>query len=61
MGIDSPARGGGFAAKNIVNSHGIVAEMKGILVYNPIEDVILSANGKQKSTLIAVKELLQST
>lgn len=58
MGIDSPARGGGFAAKNIVNSYGIVAEMKGILVNRSIEQLIQSAAGKRKNTLIAVEKLL---
>lgn len=59
MGIDSPARGGGFAAKNIVNSCGIVAEMKGILVSRSIEQLIQSATGKRKNTLIAVEKLLR--
>ena len=58
MGIDSPARGGGFVAKNIVNSYGIGAEMKGILANNTIDSVILNAAGKKKSTLLAIKELL---
>lgn len=58
MGIDSPARGGGFAAKNIVNSYGIVAEMKGILASRSIEQLIQSAAGKRKNTLIAVEKLL---
>lgn len=58
MGIDSPARGGGFAAKNIVNSYGIVAEMKGILVNRSIEQLIQSTTGKRKNTLIAVEKLL---
>ena len=58
MGIDSPARGGGFAAKNIINSYGIVAEMKGILASTSIEQVIQAATGKRRDTLCLVKEIL---
>lgn len=58
LGVDSPARGGGFAAKNIVNSYGIVAEMKGILADNTIEQVFGAATVEQKSTLKEVKKLL---
>ena len=58
MGIDGPARGGGFAAKNIINSYGIVAEMKGILASASIEQVIQAATGKRRDTLCLVREAL---
>lgn len=56
MGIDSPARGGGFIAKKIINSYGIIAEMKGILSNNSIESVILSSTGELKKTLTMIKK-----
>lgn len=58
MGIDSPARGGGFAAKNIINSYGIVAEMKGIFASDSVEQVIQAATGKRRDTLCLVREAL---
>lgn len=57
MGIDSPARGGGFVAKSIVNSYGITAKMKGILSSNSIEHLIQTCSGKCKQTLVMIKEL----
>jgi len=59
MRIDSPARGGGFVAKSIVNSYGINAEMKGILSSNSIEHLIQTCSGKCKQTLIMIKETSQ--
>lgn len=59
MGLDSPARGGGFVAKNVVNSYGIVAEMKGILANNTIDSVIQNATGERRDALLMLKELLQ--
>ena len=56
VGIDSPARGGGFIAKKIINSYGITADMKGILSNNSIESVILSSTGKLKETLTMIKK-----
>lgn len=56
MGINSPARGGGFIAKKIINSYGIIAKMKGILSNNSIESVILSSTGELKETLIKIKK-----
>jgi len=58
MGIDSPARGGGYVAKNIINSYGIVAEMKGVLASTPIEQVLQEATGKRKETLYLVRGVL---
>jgi len=38
--IDSPARGGGFKAKAIINKLGLLAEHKGILYSKPIDELI---------------------
>ena len=55
MGIDSPARGGGFKAKTIINNFGITAEKKGILYYRSIEEEINNATGSYKETLEQIK------
>lgn len=59
MLIDSPARGGGFKSKTIINNLGITAEKKGILSRTSIEDEILKATGKYKETLSILKGLLK--
>ena len=59
MGIDSPDRGGGFIAKKIVNSYGVVATMKGVLARTSIEDLIQAHDGKCQNALMLIKELLE--
>lgn len=51
MKIDSPARGGGFKAKKIVNDHGFTASDKGLLSQNEIKNVISISQGIRRTTL----------
>ena len=51
LNIDSQTNGGGFIAKRIVNSYGVLAAHKGMLAYTPISEAICSSAGKLKETL----------
>lgn len=53
--IDSPARGGGFKAKAIINKLGLLAEHKGILYSKPIDELIELSTGVMFETLRRVK------
>ncbi len=57
MGIDSQSRGGGFQAKSILNSYGVIAKNKGVLSDKMIEQEIEEASGIYKDTLIKVKRV----
>ena len=54
--LDSPARGGGFVSKGIINSLGVTADMKGILQLKSLDDLIELSEGKLFETLIKIKE-----
>lgn len=54
--LDSPARGGGFVSKGIINSLGITAEMKGILQLKSLDEIIGDSTGTLKDTLLKIKE-----
>lgn len=54
MHIDSPARGGGFKAKTIINNLGITADKKGVLVLKDAKEEIQSATGLYKETLLKI-------
>ncbi len=54
MHIDSPARGGGFKAKTIINNLGITADKKGVLVFKDAKEEIQSATGLYKETLLKI-------
>jgi len=56
MGIDSPARGGGFEAKRIVNSYGVTAELKGALSNCSISRLIEVSAGRCKTTLLEIEK-----
>ena len=56
--IESPTRGGGFISKKALKSIGITADLKGILNYKKIEDLIASSNGKLKKTLEFIKDII---
>ena len=58
LGLDSPARGGGFVSKGIINSLGITAEMKGILQFKSLDFMIKSSTGTLLNTLLRIKEIL---
>lgn len=58
LGLDSPARGGGFVSKGIINSLGITAEMKGILQFKSLDFMITSSTGTLLNTLLRIKEIL---
>jgi hypothetical protein len=55
MNIDSQKRGGGFIAKSILNSYGVLAEHKGIIKDLNIDQEIEKSNGVLKETLIWIK------
>ncbi|MFV5701743.1 MULTISPECIES: hypothetical protein [Flavobacterium] len=55
MNIDSQNRGGGFIAKSILNSYGVLAEHKKIINDFNINQIIENSNGVLKETLIALK------
>jgi hypothetical protein len=56
LGIDSPARGGGFKAKKILNDLGITVNEKGALKDIGIDDAINNASGEYLKTLLEYKE-----
>jgi hypothetical protein len=58
LGIDSPDRGGGFVAKEIINSLGIVASQKGILERISLDLLISDASDILLDTLNKIKNLL---
>lgn len=51
LNIDSQTNGGGFIAKRIINSYGVLAEHKGMLAHTPISEAICNSAGKLKETL----------
>ena len=53
--IDSPARGGGFKSKTIINALGITAGKKGVLSYASLNEEIADASGQYKRTLELLK------
>ena len=55
LGLDSPARGGGFVSKGIINSLGITAEMKGILQLKSLDEIIGDSTGILTNTLLKIK------
>ena len=55
LGLESPARGGGFISKGIINSLGITAEMKGVLQFKSLDTMIASSKGILLDTLIKIK------
>jgi hypothetical protein len=56
LGIDSPARGGGFKAKKILNDLGITVNEKSALKDIGIDDAINNASGEYLITLLEYKE-----
>jgi len=54
--MESPARGGGFVAKNILNSYGVEGKHKSTITWRNIDDKILSAKDTLKITLIELKK-----
>jgi len=58
--IDSPARGGGFIAKGILNSYGIEAKDKGKVTVKNINELISNNTGKLKRTLIELNEYIKN-
>lgn len=52
MHIDSPARGGGFKAKTIINNLGITADKKGIFILSDAKQEMEKARGIYKETLL---------
>lgn len=59
-GIDSPARGGGFVAKKVINDMGITANMKGILTNKSYDFLPLKARDVLKEILIRVIKMLKN-
>ena len=55
MKIESPARGGGFKAKKIVNDMGITADMKGILSQISVDEFL----ARYSNVSPIVKQLLE--
>lgn len=53
--LDSPARGGGFVSKGIINSLGITAEMKGILQLKSLDEIIGDSTGILTDSLLKIK------
>jgi hypothetical protein len=60
LNIDSQARGGGFVAKKIVNSYGILAQNKGTVTNNNITILIANNSGQLKNTLIKLNDYLKT-
>ena len=58
--IPSPARGGGFVAKGILNSYGVEGKHKGFVYGKNISELIITNNGVLKETLIKLKEYIKS-
>ena len=60
--IPSPARGGGFVAKDILNSYGVEGKHKGTVTTNNITELIANNNnnGILKETLIKLKGYIKS-
>ena len=60
MSIESPVRGGGFKAKNIVNSYGAFDSNKGILSKYSIEAAAKFVDDRLRENLLKYKEYLDS-
>lgn len=60
MSIESPMRGGGFKAKNIVNSYGAFDSNKGILSKYSIEAAAKFVDDRLRENLLKYKEYLDS-
>ena len=58
LGIDAPARGGGFVAMQILHHYGIRGDKKGILMRSSLEDEYSEAEGSYKLALKILKENL---
>lgn len=58
LGIDSQVRGGGFIAKKIINNLGVTANLKGILLFKSLDELILETRDKLKETLIRITKML---
>jgi hypothetical protein len=55
--MESPARGGGFVAKNILNSYGVEGKHKNTITWRNIDDMIFAAKGTLERTLVELKKL----
>lgn len=58
LNISSPARGGGFIAKGILNSYGVEGKHKRTITSKDIDDKITSSKDNLKRTLIELKKIL---
>lgn len=56
LGIDAPARGGGFVAMQILHHYGICGDKKGILKRSSLESEYSEAEGSYKLALKILKE-----